>query len=264
MTHRPRPAHLTPENAATFQLAGVVEAYHLRTPHPPELTPLLRGLMTAPTGTVLELGCGTGEITRALAPYVARIDAVDISVPMLHAARTMPGGAHSAIRWIHGAAEHVPLGAPYALAVAGDALHWMNWEVVLPKIGFALAPGAHLAIVSAKCEPPWAVQLLDSIRRHSVMQDFERFDLIDELVARHLFVKVGESTVGPAPFTRTVDGYIDALHATAGLPRERMRADSASSFDAEVRKLVARYVKGGVLELEASAHVVWGTPQQRT
>jgi len=260
MTPRRRPSHLTPENAATFQIPGVVEAYHLRTPYPPELAPFLRGLMTSPAGTVLELGCGTGEITRALAPHVARIDAVDISVPMLDAARAMPGGAHPAIRWIHGAAEDVPLTAPYALAVAGDALHWMNWEVVLPRIRAALALGAHLAVVNAISEPPWASQLLDPIRQCSVMQDFERFDLIDELVARGLFVKVGEATVGPAPFTRSVDGYIDALHATAGLPRERMGVGNARAFDAELRQLVEPFANDGLLHLAASARVQWGTP----
>jgi hypothetical protein len=61
-------------------------------------------------------------------------------------------------------------------------------------------------------------------------------------------------------FTRTVDEYIEALHATAGLARERMGPENAAAFDGEVRAIVAPYAADGVLRLEASAHVVWGSP----
>ncbi|HYM14865.1 MAG TPA: class I SAM-dependent methyltransferase [Dehalococcoidia bacterium] len=260
MNDRRRPAHLTPHNAATFQIPGVVSNYHLRTPYPPELAPFLLGLMSPRTAAVLELGCGTGEIARMLAPHVGRIDAVDISAPMLEAARSMPSGDHPAIAWIHAPAEHAPLAPPYGLAISGDALHWMDWEVVLPKVRAALAPRAHLAIIGAKCEPPWSAQLLDPIARYSVMPDFERYDLIDELTARNLFVKSGEAAIGPAQFTRSVEAYVDALHATAGLPRERMGPAAAHAFDEEVRTIVLPHAIHGVLSLEASAHVVWGSP----
>src|SRR5918993_55124 len=42
--------------------------------------------------TVGDLGCGTGQVTAALAPFVARVVAVDTSAPMLQAAkRRLPG-----------------------------------------------------------------------------------------------------------------------------------------------------------------------------
>ena len=37
--------------------------------------------------TIGDLGCGTGEVSAALAPFVARVVAVDASAPMLHAAK---------------------------------------------------------------------------------------------------------------------------------------------------------------------------------
>lgn len=260
MTDRPRPAHLTSENAATFSIPAVVASYHLRTPYPRELARFLAGLMPGGQGVVLELGCGTGEITRALAPHVARIDAIDASAPMLSAARAMPGGEEAAICWIHGRAEDAALDGPYALAVSGDALHWMDWEVVLSKIGAALAPGAHLAIVGAKHDAPWLERELDPIVRYSAMQDFQRYDLVEELAARGLFTKAGERTLGPMAFTRTVDEYVAGLHATAGLARERMGESNARAFDDAVRGIVEPHVVDGVLRLEASAHVVWGAP----
>ncbi len=260
MSARPRPAHLTAHNAATFQLEGVVGSYHLRTPYPPELAAFLAGLMTSPAGAVLELGCGTGEITRMLAPHVERIDAIDVSAPMLGRGRAMAGGEHAAIHWIQGKAEEIEFGGPYALAVSGDALHWMEWEVVLPKVRAALAPGAHLAIVSARYEAPWLEQLMAPIVRYSAMQDFERYDLVEELAARGLFTKAGEATIGPLPFSRSVDDYVEAQHASAGLARERMGPENAAAFDAQVREIVESYAVEGVLGLEASAQVVWGAP----
>ena len=257
----PKPAHLTKHNAETFQLANVVANYDLRTPYPAALAERLRQLMPPGAGKVVELGCGTGEIARMLAPHAERVDAIDVSALMLDKARTLPGGDHPAIRWVLATAESVELDAPYALAVAGDSLHWMEWEIVLPKLSRALAPGAPLAIVSAGAQqPPWADALWEIIKRYSTMQDFEQYNLLDQLTRRHLFDPLGEDAVGPEPYERTVDEYIDALHATASFPRERMEPEKADAFDVAVRRLVEPFADGGILHLAASARVEWGLP----
>jgi SAM-dependent methyltransferase len=51
-----------------------------------ELLPLLA--LLEPTWTVGDLGCGTGHLTQALAPFVARVVAVDGSAAMLRSARS--------------------------------------------------------------------------------------------------------------------------------------------------------------------------------
>jgi ArsR family transcriptional regulator len=56
-----------------------------------ELLPLL-GLLD-PEWTVGDLGCGTGHLTQALAPFVAKVIAVDGSAAMLRAARSRLGDA---------------------------------------------------------------------------------------------------------------------------------------------------------------------------
>lgn len=55
-----------------------------------ELLPLL-GLL-GQDWTVADLGCGTGSLTHALAPFVGRVIAVDGSAAMLRAARARVGG----------------------------------------------------------------------------------------------------------------------------------------------------------------------------
>src|SRR5262245_42613655 len=54
-----------------------------------ELSPLL-GLLD-PRATVADLGCGTGQLTQQLAPFVGKVVAVDASAAMLRTARTRLG-----------------------------------------------------------------------------------------------------------------------------------------------------------------------------
>lgn len=263
MTDPDRPPQLTRYNAGAFQLESVVQSYHLRTPYPPTLPPFLLDLAKPRGGAVLELGCGTGEMSRAVAPSCERVDAVDISAAMLDRARALPGGDHPSIRWILGEAETVALDGPHALAIAGDSLHWMHWNVVLPRVAAHLAPDAVLAIVHAVIpELTWSAELRELFARYSTIPESRPFDLIEHLEAAGLFARAGRTTLGPVTYTRTLDEYIDALHATASLPRERMGAEQARAFDEEVRSLVVVHATTGLVELEARAEVVWGAPRR--
>lgn len=254
-----KPPQLTAFNAAAFQLQSVVDAYHLRTPYPPELTDMLLDLDSGDRGPVLELGCGTGEITRALAPHVSRIDAVDISAPMLERARSMPGGDAPSIRWIESPAESLAYDGPYSLVVSGDALHWMDWEVVVPAVRDALSPDGRLVIVSAG-EAPSASDdaILELIRQHSAIQDHHPYTLAEELAKRGLFDVAGQHDSARMPFRRSVTEYVDGLHATSGLPRDRMAAPD--DFDREVRAILEPQATDGLLELQAFARIWWGRP----
>ncbi len=117
--------------AVRFQDQSVVDRYHLRPTYPPETFTILNELIVDEPRTVLDVGCGTGNIARPLAEYVERVDAVDFSLPMLLRARTLPGGDSPKIRWLPGRAEEVETQPPYALITAGESLHWMDWGVIL-------------------------------------------------------------------------------------------------------------------------------------
>lgn len=63
-------------------------------------------------------------------------------------------------KWIHGFAEDAPLAGPYALIVAGASLHWMAWDVVLPRFRGMLTPRRTLVIVEYHETPkPWDADL---------------------------------------------------------------------------------------------------------
>lgn len=67
---RPKPKHLGPEYASVFQDDSVVDAYPYRPPYPSEAIKLLAGLAVDVPRRVLDIGCGTGDIARPLAPFV--------------------------------------------------------------------------------------------------------------------------------------------------------------------------------------------------
>jgi predicted TPR repeat methyltransferase len=87
----PRPAFLGPEFASAFQDASVVRAYPSRLPYPESLFPLLVGLISGDRRVVLDVGAGTGDLARRLAPLVDRVDAVDWSDAMIALGRQLPG-----------------------------------------------------------------------------------------------------------------------------------------------------------------------------
>ena len=258
---QPKPNHLGPEYAAQFQDAAVVAAYPTRPPYPAEVFAILAELITTEPRHALDVGCGTGDVARRLAPLVGRLDAVDISRRMIARGQTLPSGDSPNLRWIVGGVEEAPLEPPYALITAGESLHWMDWPVALPRLRAALAPGAYLALVSRAEEPtPWSDALLQLIARYSTNRDYQPYDLTHELAARGLFATVGERQTAPAPFAQSVDAYIESIHSRNGFSRDRMSAADAAAFDAGVRELVAPHTRAGQLHLQIAASVIWGVP----
>ena len=261
----PKPKHLGPEYAAQFQDAAVVAAYTARPPYPAAIFETLAGLAMARPGGVLDVGCGTGDVARRLAPLVDRLDAVDASARMIALARTLPGGDAPNVRWIVGSAEDAPLDPPYALITAGESLHWMDWATVMPRFRGALVPGGYLAIVERAEQPtPWSEDLLRLIQRYSTNKDFQPYNVIAELEARSLFTRTGHRTMEPEPFEQSVAAYIESIHSRNGFPRDRMPPEEALAFDAAVRELVAPHARDGIVQLKIAAEATWGVPGSRT
>jgi len=177
-----RPPHLTQARADRFKDQSVVDAYPLRWPYPPELFQVLADLMTDPPGIVLDVGTGTGDVARPLNSRVGRVDAVDVSAPMLARARTAPGGDQPGLRWIESRVEDFVTESRYSLVTAGESLHWMDWEMVLPRFRELLVPGGMLAILQRSEAPaPWRDGLAELIAMYSTVRNYEPFDLTTEL-----------------------------------------------------------------------------------
>lgn len=210
-----RPEGLGEWYAARFQDQSVVDRYHLRPTYPAETFKILNSLIVDEPRRVLDVGCGPGNLTRPLAAYVERIDAVDISRPMLARAKMLPGGDSPKIRWLLGRAEDVELQPPYALITAGESIHWMDWDVILPRFAGLLTPHGVLAIASTEYQPlpPWYGAYTALLKRFSNNPKYVPVDLIVEFGKRRLFQIQGKATTAPESLRQSIEDWIAAQHA---------------------------------------------------
>lgn len=258
----PKPKHLGPEYADQFKDRSVVAAYVNYPPYAPELFQLLAGLTQDEPRLVLDMGYGTGDVARPLAALVERVDAVDPSAAMIEIGRARAGGDRPNIRWVCQSAEDFAYDSRYSLIVTGASLHWMDWYTVLPQMAVALSDHGYLAIVGGRgiATAPWVDDLNRIFPRYSTNQDFQPYNLLDELERRQLFAKVGRKRTAPQEYTMPVDQYVELFHARNGFSRQRMDAHTASAFDAAVRELVTPFADGGVLTFDVTTDIIWGQP----
>ena len=259
-----KPDFLSAQVAESFQDQSVVEAYQHRPGYPVEAFKFLTQLAGGAHGCVLDVGCGTGVIARNMVDAVHLVDAVDASAAMIARARYLPNGNSKMINWIVGRMEDVPLHRTYDLILAGDSLHWMNWEIVLPRFRSLLRPKCHLAIATVDASPPkWNSELLALIRKYSTIQNYQAYDMIQVLKEMNLFREIGRHRTSQIPFVQSLDEYVESFHGRASFSRQRMQLEAAEEFDEAVRQVVAKHTKS-VVEQSISAEIVWGEPAPLT
>lgn len=255
-----RPQHFSPQNALAFQDQSVVAAYRYRPPYPDEIFTILLKLINATPRRVLDVGCGTGDLARHLAPLVDQVDAVDFSQAMIDQGRQLPNGDHPHLRWRHGRIEDVALDPPYSLVIAGASLHWLDWPVVLPRFRAVLLPDSYLAIVVHGTRPdPWSL-LQDVVTRYRTDGGYQPFNLLTELTNHGLFHQIGEQQTKPVPFVQALEDCIESYHSRSGFSRERMGLEQANAFDREARAILYAAYPEGKIPMEVVGSVVWGFP----
>jgi malonyl-CoA O-methyltransferase len=101
----------------------------------------------SPPARILEIGCGTGVLTKMLATAFPEsgIDAVDFSAAMIAEARKNLAG-NKMIHWQVADARHISTAVKYPLIISSCTLHWIApLEPVLKKLSAMLLPGGCLA-----------------------------------------------------------------------------------------------------------------------
>jgi SAM-dependent methyltransferase len=256
-----KPKHLGLTYAEQFKEQSVVSAYAYRPPIPDAVFDLLAQLIVDEPRVLLDAGCGTGAVARRAVTFAERVDAVDFSRAMLEAGRHLPNGDHPRLRWIEGSLEQVTLTPPYALIIASESLHWMDWDIVMPRFRAALTSNGVVAIVRLSELPhPWTGALGKLFSAYSTNQDYQPYDLVEESTNRGLFRVRGEQQTPPVSFPQSIEDYVEAIHSRNGFSRERMTVGAAQAFDYAVTSLVLANHPDGIVELEVSGHVVWGEP----
>ena len=101
-----------------------------------------------PGAEVLEIGCGTGQLTRSLLARELRVTAVEPGRRLIARAREQLSGAGE-VRFLDSRLEDVELPlAGYSAVFSASALHWVDPDVSWRKAADALVDGGTLALIS--------------------------------------------------------------------------------------------------------------------
>jgi ubiquinone/menaquinone biosynthesis C-methylase UbiE len=95
---------------------------------------------------VLEVGCGTGQLTETLACYRFRLTAIDIGPSMVAAARRRLDGPALSFQ-VSSFEDFAAADASFDLIISGTAFHWVDPEVMFRKPARLLRPGGWLALL---------------------------------------------------------------------------------------------------------------------
>lgn len=130
---------------------GVAQLYEAtRRGYPASLVEFVLTTAALRTGSaVLEIGCGTGQLTESLAGYGFTVTAIDIGPSMIAAAQRRLAGSAVSFQVVSfedlTAAE-----ASFDLIASGTAFHWVDPEVKFSKSVRLLRPGGWLAVLATE------------------------------------------------------------------------------------------------------------------
>jgi len=115
------------------------------------------------TDHLLEIGCGEGYLTRAIAAYVAHVDALDQSPSMLASAEILGQGDSHRLLYIASRVQEFTPSREYNLVISLEAFHLVeerDQAAVLQRLVAALAPGGSMCVAWA--EFFWEAPLFES------------------------------------------------------------------------------------------------------
>jgi SAM-dependent methyltransferase len=145
--------------------AEVAGAYERGRPTYPE--DAVRWLAGDEPCDVVDLGAGTGKLTRALVALGHRVTAVEPLAEM----RAQLESAVPGVIAVGGNAESMPLeDAAADVVTCAQAFHWFDHAVALPEIARILRPGGRLALVwnTRDDRDNWVAELSEIIGNESI------------------------------------------------------------------------------------------------
>ena len=252
----------------SFEDAEVANFYVHRPEYPQrifeklvELSPHRRSL--------LDLGCGTGKVARALAGSFASVTAVDASKEMLRVAARLQRAETRNIRWIHGLAEAADReGVPFDLVVAAASIHWMDHPVLFPRLASVVHADHVFAVVDGDgaFEPPWQSEWDEFLRRWIYALTGESYEpartdgpfMIRMTRYKDWIDVAGETDVMSEPIVQNVDDFIACQHSRDTFAPSKLGA-LRGQFDAELASLLAPYATDGSIGYRVRTRLTWGS-----
>ncbi|WP_454790238.1 class I SAM-dependent methyltransferase [Mycolicibacterium lutetiense] len=250
-----------PDSSDTGLFAGTAWHYARYRPGYPAafLDDLVERLGLHGTGRLLDLGCGTGQLTIPLAAHVAEAVGMDPEPEMLtHADRQALEQTVTNVSWTQGNSAHLPgdLGH-FKLVTMGRSFHWMDREQVLTALDEMVDDDGSLVIANDSNlilpSTTWQQAIQDVQRRflppdylHSRTPEAGTSQTHEQLLANSAFRHVHRQVY---EFRRswTIEQAIGYLYSTS-LPLRRLLGDRQPAFEDTM--------SGTLLSIEPSGHFI--------
>jgi SAM-dependent methyltransferase len=159
-------SHLPPEEKArrSRSFGGVASHYERYRPGPPVAA--VDWILPERVGRVVDLGAGTGALTRKLVDRAGEVVAIEPDDRMRSVlAQEVPG-----VRVVPGRGESMPIPDRWADAVlASSSWHWMDPIPTLHEVSRVLVPGGTLGVLWSGPDPegPFLVQARDLLAQQT-------------------------------------------------------------------------------------------------
>ncbi len=217
-----------------FTAAGVGWHYDRGRPfhHPRTLERVIAMVGADAVDAALDIACGTGMSTVALAAHASTVVGVDVSPEMLRAARRAPGAGY-----LFGSAERMPfVPGAFGAATCCSGVHWFDQRAFFAELHRVVRPGGwvalydHYFIGEMAGVPEFADWLREALQRYPLPPrnpqvgdpsslEPEGFEKIgDELFADDIEMTHAELT----DYQLTISNFVDAAERGAG--REELSA----------------------------------------
>ncbi|WP_418001860.1 class I SAM-dependent methyltransferase [Mycobacterium sp. PDNC021] len=194
------------------------------------------------TGRLLDLGCGTGQLTLPLAAHVAEAVGIDPEPEMLHeSARLGREQAVANVSWVQGNSSDLPgeLGH-FSLVTMGRSFHWMDRQQVLAALDERVDEDGTLVIANDSNlilpSTPWQRAIQDIQRRfmpkayqYAKPTAPDTLQTHEQVLASSAFRRVNRQVY---EFKRswTIEQAIGYFYSTS-LPLRRLLGDRQAAFE---------------------------------
>jgi ubiquinone/menaquinone biosynthesis C-methylase UbiE len=227
-----------------------VDYDRFRLPYPQLLmADLLERIAASGQGRLLDLACGTGQISFAIGAHFAEVWAIDQEPDMLRVAGDKARATRAGnVRFFYSTAE--ALGAAeqtFELITVGNAFHRLRRDEVAAKALRWLRPGGHLALLWGGApwpgEESWQRVLANALDRWMTRLDahdrlpagyeHERHQRPDVVVLQEAGFELVGSFEFPAMHEWTIQALIGFVYSTSILPR-RVVGELADEFEEDL------------------------------
>jgi ubiquinone/menaquinone biosynthesis C-methylase UbiE len=222
----------------------------------------------------LDLGCGTGKITLPLSRFFDHVTAVDPSLAMLAIARSQAEESTTNINWINEPAETASFpGHPYDLVVAGASIHWLDQEVVFPRLLEVVSSNHLFAVIDGDgaYDPPWQQDWDDFLKYWIFELKQEQYEPQSTNSAHRKFMTryrqhvdlTGESWVTSETIKQKLGDFILCQHSRDTFAPSKLGA-RIRQFDAELESILRPFAVEDRLSYRVRTNMTWGTIAPRT